>query len=265
MVSFGDCGQWQEDKVCIVIWVWVGFAYFMLLIFGRFAINANTLYPTAPEAHKIVIKRDLEVFKFKAGSNYSDWLSSAHLGTKFYRSWLGSTATSDEAWPDDVDAFGYGEFLMRAFILPMADFRLAELLIVAIPVSPDGFNRLPDNHVAKEEGGYPAVLVNSGSTYPLTVGPRPDADAGNFGLPCLPILIMPDEAVAPASGVVVAAARNLWSNAVQPFIMTTREWLDCTADAPVRVEDREVDHPWPRLVPVVEPAQDQGNDLFFHH
>ena len=230
----------------------------MFPIFGRFAINANTLYPTAPEAHKIVLKRDLEVFKFKAGSNYSDWLSSTYLGTKIYRSWLGSASTSDEAWPDDVTAFGYGEFLVRAYVLPMEDSRLAEIMLVAMPISPDGFSRLADSHVAKDDGGYPAILVNTGSSYPLTVGPRPDEDAGNFGLPCLPILIIPDEAVPPASGLLVAAARNLWSNAVQPFIMTTQDWLDCTADAPVRVEDRGVDHPWPRLVPVLEAVPAQG-------
>ena len=227
---------------------------------GRFVFDANTLFPSAPTDHKIVLKRDLELFKFVPGTNYTEWLNSTYLGAKIYRSWLGTGATSDEVWPDDVNAYGYDEFLLRAFVLPMEDTRLAEVALVAIPVTPDGFSRLADHHVAKEAGGFPAVLVDAGSTNPVTVGPRPEADCGNFGLPCLPVLILPDEATAPSSGVVVTAARKLWENAVQPYILSAADWLRDTAESPVHIEDREVTYPWPRLIPVTDSQPDREGE-----
>ena len=61
--------------------------------------DAKVLFPLAPDGHKIVIRRDVELFKFVAGKNFSEWLDSAFLNAKIYRSWLGTAATSDEAWP----------------------------------------------------------------------------------------------------------------------------------------------------------------------
>ena len=182
-------------------------------------VDANVVFPTASPEHKIVLKRDVEMFKFRPNCNFSDWLSSTILGVKVYRSWLGTGNTSDEAWPEDIENFGYSEFLLRIFVLPMEDPRLAEIMMVAMPVSPDSFARLSDNHVARDSGGFPSILVDAGSSNPVTVGPRPEADVGNFGLPCYPVLILPDEALAPQPGVVVAAARGLWDNAVHsgPF------------------------------------------------
>ena len=119
---------------------------------SSFVIEARTLYPTAPELHKIVIKRDLELFKFLPGKNYSEWLSSTHLGAAFYRSWHGRRNTSTVVWPQDTTDYGYREFLVRAYVLPMEDPKLAEIMLVAIPVSEDGFSRMSDNHVARTGG-----------------------------------------------------------------------------------------------------------------
>ena len=76
----------------------------------RFVVPANVLYPAAPETQKIVLKRNYELFKLIPGTNYSQWLDSSYLEAKFYHSWLGNTSYSDDAWPEDVDNYGYGEF-----------------------------------------------------------------------------------------------------------------------------------------------------------
>ena len=227
----------------------------------RFVVSASVLYPGAPELQKIVLKRDYSLFKMIPGTNYSQWLESRHLGAKFYRSWLGSTANSDEAWQDDVDSYGYGEFSLRLYVLPMEDFRLAELLIVAMPVSKEGFARLPDNHVAADSGGYPAVLFDAGTTTPATVGPRPAEGGDPFGMPCYPVLILPAGAETPAPGVIINAGRKLWSNAVQPYLVEAEEWTNLTAGTPVATEDREVEFPWPRIAPVVVEPVDGGGEF----
>ena len=192
------------------------------------------------------------------GTNYSQWLESRYLGVKFYHSWLGSTRESDEAWPDDYENYGYGDFVLRLFILPIEDFKLAELLLVAMPVGKEGFNRLPDSHVAEETGSYPAVLFDAGTTNPASVGPRPTEECDPFGMPCLPILILQPEAQEPDSGVVINAGRRLWSNSVQPYLVEAEEWTNLTAGTPVATEEREVEFPWPRIVPVDFEPDDTG-------
>ena len=226
-----------------------------------FVIDARTLYPSAPELHKIVLKKDMDLFKFVPGRNYSEWLSSTHLEAVFYRSWLGRKATSTPAWPQDAADHGYGEFLVRAYVLPMEDPRLAEVMLAAIPVSEDAYPRMSDNHVATTDGGFPCVLIDAGNTNPVSVGPRPREEQGNFGLPCYPVLIMPDDAVQPPSGQVVEATRNLWAGAGQPFLMEVAEWVEATAQSPVATEDKEVDFPWPRIAPVVEEQAAEGKNI----
>ena len=76
-------------------------------------VNANTLYGTAPEGHKIVIEKDLEKFQFEPGCNFSGWVSAEEMGATFYRSWHGRKTGSDKAWPQDRTDFGYGDFLLR--------------------------------------------------------------------------------------------------------------------------------------------------------
>ena len=145
----------------------------------------------------------------------------------------------------------------------MEDPHLAELMLVAMPVPPEGFSRLADNHVARESGGYPAILIDAGDTNPATVGPRPSEEAGNFGLPCLPVMILADEMVPPPSGAVVKATRLLWENAVQPNLVLAQEWLDITGQTPVNIEDRDVEFPWPRLIPEREAARDDEGELSY--
>ena len=229
----------------------------------RFVVPANVLFPAAPEIQKIVLKRNYEAFKMIPGTNFSQWLSSSHLDMKFYHSWLGATRHSEEAWADDVEKYGYGEFLLRLFITPMADYKLAEFLIVAIPISKDGFARLADNHVAGDSGGYPCVLFDVATANPATVGPRPTEGGDPFGMPCLPILIMPAGEEAPESGIVMNAGRMLWDNCVSPYIVSAEEWTNLTAESPVPTENREVDHPWPRVAPVVVPPGEGGRLFLF--
>ena len=154
--------------------------------------------------------------------------------------------------------------MLRLFILPMQDFRLAELVMVAMPVSKEGFTRLPDNHVAADSGGYPAVLFDVGTTAPATVGPRPAEGGDPFGMPCFPVLILPTEAETPDPGVVINAGRMLWSNSMQPYLVGAEEWTNLTAGPPVATEDREVEHPWPRIAPVVVEPVDGGGEFSFH-
>ena len=224
----------------------------------RFVVPANVLFPTAPDIQKIVLKRDYTAFKMIPGTNYSQWLGASFLGMKFYHSWLGSTRDSEEAWDEDVRRYGYGEFLLRLFIIPMADYRLAELIIVAMPVTQDGFARLADSHVAGNSGNYPCILFDVATANPATVGPRPGEGGDPFGMPCLPICILPREAELPEPGVVINAGRMLWDSCVQPYIVSAEEWTNLTAEAPVPTEDRAVDHPWPRVAPEVVPQGDGG-------
>ena len=51
---------------------------------------------------------------------------------------------------------------------------------------------------------------------------------------------------------------DVWDSCVQPYIVSAEEWTNLTAEAPVPTVDREVDHPWPRVAPVVVPQGDGG-------
>ena len=59
-----------------------------------------------------------------------------------------------------MEEFGYEEFLMRLWIIPHSDPKLAQLTLVAIPL-PDISNAV-DSHHAKGGGGYPSLLVDDG-------------------------------------------------------------------------------------------------------
>ena len=93
------------------------------------------------------------------------------------------------------------------------------------------------------------------------MGPRPGEEEGNFGLPCYPVLVMLADAVMPPSGEVVEATRNLWSSAVQPFLLDATQWVETTSQMPVNTEEREVEFPWPRIAPAIPEGGGDGKFL----
>ena len=70
----------------------------------------------------------------------------------------------------------------------MEDPRLAVVSVVALATDEDNFGQLADSYKAKTTGGYPCILLDDGRNNPVTVGPRASDSAGNFGLPCVPVV-----------------------------------------------------------------------------
>ena len=138
---------------------------------------------------------------------------------------------------------GYGEFLVRLWILPYSDPKLAQLALV--PLS--NINEATHAHFLKGTGGYPSLLVDDSTL--ASVGPRVVVSEGSFGLPMVPVYISSDEG---ASGVntteLITLARALWSRCNKPHLVLPEKWSEVTAKSPVPLKRPRSEHRWPELV-----------------
>ena len=140
---------------------------------------------------------------------------------------------------------GYGEFLVRLWILPYSDPKLAQLALVAVPLP--NVNDATDAHFLKGTGGYPSLLVDDSTL--ASVGPRVVVSEGSFGLPMVPVYISSDEG---ASGVntteLITLARALWSRCNKPHLVLPEKWSEVTAKSPVLLKRPRSEHRWPELM-----------------
>ena len=148
-----------------------------------------------------------------------------------------------------MEELGYEEFLLRLWIIPHSDPKLAQLTIVALPL-PD-VNSAVDAHHAKGGGGYPSLLVDDGSF--ATVGPRLSIPGGPFGCPCVPVVIdCSDDLGELNTTELVTMTRRLWSRANVPYLVTPQDWATITTTSPVEQQRQPAAHRWPDLVPAVD-------------
>ena len=117
-----------------------------------------------------------------------------------------------------MEEFGYEEFLMRLWIIPHSDPKLAQLTLVAIPL-PD-INNAVDSYHAKSGGGSFA-----------TVGPRVSIPGGPFGCPCVPVVIdCSDDPTELNTSELITMMRRLWSRMNVPHLVAPQDWATITAE-----------------------------------
>ena len=144
----------------------------------------------------------------------------------------------------EMQEHGYGEFLVRLWIVPYSDPKLAQLVLVAVPLS--NINDATDAHFAKGGGGYPSLLLDEATL--ATVGPR-IVTGGNFGLPMVPVLIDSSEDTRSVkTGDLITLARALWSRCNKPHLVSLATWEEVTVKSPVILKRQRAEHRWPELV-----------------
>ena len=161
-----------------------------------------------------------------------------------------------------MEEHGYGDFLVRVWVEPFTDPKLARLTLVALPLL--DVSDAVDRHHVTGGGGYPCLLVDD-STF-ATVGPRVTIPGGSFGCPNVPVLVdSADEIHELDTGEMVEMTRALWSRMTLPFLVTTAEWDELTATSPVQLSRQKADHCWPVLVAAVEDTPEGKSRFFFNH
>ena len=145
----------------------------------------------------------------------------------------------------EMQDHGYGEFMVRLWIVPYSDPKLAKLVLVAVPLA--NTNDATDAHFAKGGGGYPSLLLDD--TTIATVGPRIVVPGGNFGLPMVPVLIdSSEDTTGVKTGDLVTLARALWSRCNKPHLVSPTTWEEVTAKSPVILKRQRAEHRWPELM-----------------
>ena len=141
---------------------------------------------------------------------------------------------------------GYGDFLIRLWILPYSDPKLAQLALVAAPLA--NVNDATDAHFLKGTGGYPSLLVDDSTL--ATVGPRiVVSEEGSFGLPMVPVFISNSEDTSKVNTTeLITLARALWSRCNKPHLVFSEKWGEITAKSPVPLKRPRSEHRWPELV-----------------
>ena len=158
-----------------------------------------------------------------------------------------------------MEEYGYEEFLLRLWIIPHSDPKLAQLTLVALPI-PD-INNAVDSHHAKGGGGYPSLLVDDGTF--ATVGPRVSIPGGPFGCPCVPVVVdCSEDTTELNTAELITMMRSLWSRMNVPHLVAPQDWASTTAESPVEQQRQPAAHRWPALVPGVE-NDTQGKNPWF--
>ena len=140
---------------------------------------------------------------------------------------------------------GYGDFLVRLWIQPFSDPKLAQLSLVAIPLA--NINEATDAHFVKGTGGYPSLLVDDSTI--ASVGPRVVVQGGNFGLPMVPVFISSSEDLAGVKSVeLITMSRALWSRCNRPHLVSPEKWDEITEKSPVTLRRQRSEFRWPELV-----------------
>ena len=157
----------------------------------------------------------------------------------------------------EMEEFGYEEFLLRLWVIPHSDPKLAQLTLVALPI-PD-VNNAVDSHHVKGGGGYPSLLVDDGTF--ATVGPRVSIPGGPFGCPCVPVVIdCSEDTTEVNTAELITMMRCLWGRMNVPYLVAPQDWATKTAESPVEQQRQPAAHRWPALVPGGE-MDPQGRNL----
>ena len=161
----------------------------------------------------------------------------------------------------EMEENGYGEFLLRAWVVPYTDPKMAQVTLVAMPLL--DVSDAVDRHHVTGGGGYPCLLVDD-STF-ASVGPRVTIPGGSFGCPNVPVIVdSGDEIHELDTGEMVEMTRTLWSRMTLPYLVTTTKWEELTATSPVQLNRQKADHCWPALV--VAPGDQGGKSgVFFNY
>ena len=231
-------------------------------------IQASRLFPNCPPDKNLTIRRDYSLMHFPPGSLASTWTPASHYELSFWGKWVNNTRDSTPATPEETESWGLTDFMLRAYLVPHVDPRLASIELVAMPVSVEDFKKLPDIEKAQVGLGYPCVFIHSGSKKPVILAPKRRTGDTPNGLPFVPVLIVGEEDREPLDGNdLVVAFRKLWHGSCIPATFTIQEWLERTKKSPVSTAEVEATHKWPLVSPppkqpTQEPSEDARGKIF---
>ena len=209
-------------------------------------IKAQRIFPLCPENVNLTFRRDYGQLEFPPGSLASKWTPASSFELTYWGTWGSNTKDSTKATPEQTEQWELKDFMMRAYVIPHADPRLASVEIVALPVTPEEFKQLPDLEKAKAGFGYPCVFAHSGSIKPVILAPRRSSKDTPNGLPFTPILLVTEDDNEKVNGEeLVEAFRKFWNGSCFPATYNVQEWRDRTKKAPISTTEVEATHKWP--------------------
>ena len=223
----------------------------------RTKINARAcqVFPNAPEGWTLTLNRDYDQFQFAPLASQSHWVQASRLGLQWYTQYVPNAPPRNQVacTQQEITENGLTDFQVRLCIRPAEDPKIAEAMLVALPVTTAAISNLLSPDLAREGLGYPVLLLSEEPV--MTVGPRLQAGADNFGLPCSPILCMTRTAVLPSSVDVLVTTLSLWGTATTPRLVAAEEFEQATALDPVQTALVPAEWRWP-----YQPPEDDLND-----